>query len=232
MTTSAMRGGGERHPAALSLERFATGELGPGERARLELHLAACPRCRTEVAAVDADRQALLLRLPPDRFVAALEDRQARHWWRLAGAGSLGLVAAAAAAWLVAAPPRSALRAKGIGLVVHLQRGESVRRLGEEETIQAGDALRVALSLPRPARVTAWFADAQGQVEALAPEGPAALAAGEQLLPGSVVVDAPCRDLVLVVGVGEAASPATLAALRQRPGALPPGTIGRRLRCR
>jgi anti-sigma factor RsiW len=91
----------------------ATGDLSPDEARRLELHLAACARCRAE-----ADADAALLRqvaLPPPSDAerrataglarATLADLQRRErrtgWWRRA---VVGLAAAAAISFAVLAP--------------------------------------------------------------------------------------------------------------------------------
>lgn len=88
------------HPESL-LAEYADGELGPGDRSRVEAHLAECRRCRDQVRLARGARQALTglpeLEAPPGLGMAVR--RQARavpaRVWRV-------LVPVAAAAVLVA----------------------------------------------------------------------------------------------------------------------------------
>lgn len=52
---------------------YVLGAIGPGDRARVEQHLAACPRCREELAGL-AGLPGLLRRVPPDGAMQAWAD--------------------------------------------------------------------------------------------------------------------------------------------------------------
>ena len=77
-----------------------------------------------------------------------------------------------------------------------------------------------------------------GRVDRLLATGPVSLGTGEQALPGSAVVDAPCSDMWVVVGVGPGStSSAEMALKRLGPGSregddwVPKGCLARQLRC-
>jgi hypothetical protein len=111
-------------------------------------------------------------------------------------------------------------RMKGTAIQIFRKRGEQVMPVGDGDRIRAGDGLRIALTLERPDRVSVWFVDRTGRIDpypgtdpgaalgtdpgpeqgALASgDRPTSLAAGYTLLPGGVVVDAPCVDMRLIV---------------------------------
>jgi hypothetical protein len=107
------------------------------------------------------------------------------------------------------------------------------------EHVRAGDALRIVVTLPHPEPVDAWFVDATGRVDRLLVGGPVSAGAGEHTLPGSAIVDSPCTDMWLVVGVGSGATAMAESALKKLgPGSrdgsdewVPKGCLTRRLRC-
>jgi hypothetical protein len=230
------------HPNRFELERFSADDLPAAERSTVQLHLTSCERCRRIVDDVAA--LAVAPGAAVERFVAEVRVRRAaaRQRSRLAAAtGAVTLFAAAAALLLWLRPvghgPRD-IKWKGAGLTVQRLRDGEARMLGGDETIRAGDALRVIVTQPRAQSVGAWLVDARGRVDALLPAGPVSLPDGPQVLPGSAVIDAPCVDSWLVVALGDGAAQAE-AALR---GALaggvpdgerwiPAGTLVRRLHC-
>ena len=94
---------GSDHPDEL-LSASLTGDLTAEEQARLDRHLAECPRCRDELDAFTADRQALgSMRTPPAprdleaRVRAGIEQPGSRRTWFVGLAGSVATVAAAIA---------------------------------------------------------------------------------------------------------------------------------------
>jgi hypothetical protein len=198
------------HPPDLTLERLAVDDLAGSMQREVRAHVDGCPRCRDFLAQLETIREADLAALRPDEFLVRVRARRSRGatWRRRTVAGGLALVAAAAAATLLVIPRRppeaaeadvKGLRLKGPGVAVYRKRGNQVSVLRSTETIRAGDALRVRLAVPRPGRFWVWFVDAEGQVDRVVEEEPIAIGAGEQTLEGSALVDAPCRDLTLVV---------------------------------
>jgi hypothetical protein len=116
----------------------------------------------------------------------------------------VGVGVAAAAGWMLVR--RDALsadgagaRLKGVGVEVYRRRGERVELLPDDARVRAGDGLRITLTLPAAGPVSLWFVDADGHVDAFPDATSLPLAAGPNVLPGAVVVDAPCRDLELHV---------------------------------
>jgi hypothetical protein len=225
------------HPSEPALERFSVDDLAPAAEAEIAAHVAECAACRGLLDELERARAARLAAAPPDRFVARVAARRART--RTRRLISTGMVAfAAAAALLLMLRPRPDVRLKGVGVVIQCRRDAEVHVLGSDEKIRAGDRLRVVVTRAEAGAVAAWFVDDHGRVDALLPE-PAQLAAGEQALPGSAIVEAPCIDSWLVVATGEAANARVEATLRAAvahgvPAGtawLPVGAFGRRLQC-
>src|SRR5262249_38312673 len=131
------------------------------------------------------------------------------------------------------------IRLKGGGLTVHRNRAGNIQVLGDNDTIRAGDALRIVLSLTRPDSVAVWFVDAQGRVDRILPAEITQLPSGEHALPGSAVVETPCLDLWIVGAPGADASIPTEMRIRTAfSGGVPSNdnwppasVIVRRLRC-
>lgn len=214
------------HPSRITLERHSVEELPALDRAELERHLEACADCRAYAAelrgAAAAHRAA-----PPEPFVARVRARrraEARRA-RWLGAGIAGAVAAAAVALLAIRPERARppeeLAIKGGGVAIHRLRGGAVAPLGERDRVRAGDALRFVVTLDRPGRATAWIVDDAGRIDAIASR--VALPAGGAPLPDAVELEAPCRDSVLVVAIGDAADRWTTADVRAEPSLRPGG---------
>ena len=228
------------HPTAFVLERLAVDDLPPDEAAAARAHVAACAECCAYADSLAARSAARLAEVPPAAFVQKLVARRRVARRRVAAAVTTGmgaLLAASLILWL----PRAGVRLKGGGFALERQRDGVVTRVGSDAAVRAGDRLRVIVTLPAPAPADAWFVGVDGHVDALV-DAPVMTAAGEQPLPGSVTVDAPCVDGWIVVASGDAASPATEASLRahaaggvDRARAAPPGLPAHaraaRLRC-
>jgi Putative zinc-finger/WD40-like Beta Propeller Repeat len=103
---------GSDHPDEL-LSASLTGDLSAEERTRLDHHLADCTRCRDELDALAADRQALgSMRNPPAprdleaRVRAGIEPRGSRRTWFVGlGASLATVIAAIAVVALIVRPP-------------------------------------------------------------------------------------------------------------------------------
>ena len=235
------------HPSRFMLERHCVGDLSPAERDKTVFHLQSCPSCQVRVGEIKDQAERDLARFPADEFVAQLSVRmgqqvsrvsQFRRWASVSVAAAM-----AAAASLIMMPRRApmndAVALRGSGLQVHRNRDGMAKLMEGGDRIKAGDALRVVVTLPHPEPVDVWFVDATGRVDRLLAAGPLSLGGGEQTLPGSAVVDAPCSDMWVVVGVGGAAAAnaeATLKRLGPGPRAgsddwVPKGCLARQLRC-
>lgn len=234
------------HPNRLTLERYSVDDLPAPARERTAEHVGACLPCQRYLGELAAVSHARLAAVPPAEFLERLAVRRGRAAtvarWRWAGFAGAALAAAATLLFAVrpASGPDSGLgvRWKGAGVTVHRKRGPETRVLAPGEGVRAGDALRIVVALPRPALVGVWFLDAAGRVDRFSPEGSTELAAGEHALSGSAVVDAPCRDLWLIVASGAAAVRNAESAFAGHPTgraslvATPPdGVIVRRLGC-
>jgi hypothetical protein len=233
------------HPSSTVLERFSAEDLAGAARQETAAHVERCASCRAYLEELALARDARLASVPPDRFIGLVAERRDRaaglahrRRRRYVMGGTSALLAAAAALVLIARPGPE-IRLKGTGVAVHRSRAGAVRVLGEGDTIRVGDALRLVVTLPRRSAVAAWFVDQNGRVDGLLSSGAVVLPAGEQPLPGSVTVEAPCVDSQVVVAVGRAANGDTEAALRRalvsglppQGGWQPPGTLARSLRC-
>jgi len=235
------------HPSRFMLERHCVGDLSPAERDKTVFHLQSCPSCQVRVGEIKDQAERDLARFPADEFVAQLSVRmghegrrvsQFRRWAAVSVAAAM-----AAAATLIMTPRRhdggDVIALRGSGLQVHRNRGGMAKLMDSGDRIRAGDALGVVVTLPHAEPVDVWFVDATGRVDRLLATGPVSLGTGEQTLPGSAVVDAPCSDMWVVVGVGAAASVSSEAALKRLgPGSraggddwVPKGCLARQLRC-
>lgn len=171
--------------SALRLDRWLAGELPDADAEALVAHVAGCERCRTAVELLDRSRvEALppLRALEPGVLPAA---PRPRAWLRWAGPAA-GALAAAAAAIFVLLPPRTAdTRIKGgaPALSMYVRHGDQVRKAAPGERVAAGDAVRFAVSLRRPAYVAVLSLDPAGQASVYFPEGDQAqeVAAGTEV---------------------------------------------------
>jgi hypothetical protein len=232
------------HPSRFMLERHCVGDLSPAERDKTVFHLENCASCQVRVGDIKDEAERELALLPPHEFVAKVSLRmgrevrrtsQFRRWAAVSAAAAM-----AAAAVLIATPRRQGTVAlRGSGLQVHRHRDGIAKRMDTGDRIKAGDALSVVVTLPHPEPVDVWFVDATGRVDRLLATGPLRLRAGEQTLPGSAVVDAPCSDMGVVVGVGTASTASVEAALKRRGPShgnggddwVPNGCLYRSLKC-
>lgn len=232
------------HPCRFMLERHCAGDLSPAERDNTVFHLESCPTCQVRVGEIQDQAARDLSRFPPDEFVAQLSVRMGREDRRVSQFRRWAMVSVAAAmaagAVLVVAPRRhEAIALRGSGLQVHRNRDGMAKLMDTADRIQAGDALRVVVTLTHPEPVDVWFVDTTGRVDRLLARGPVTLGSGEQALAGSALVDAPCSDMWVVVGVGAAPTSSAEAALKRlgpspRDGSddwVPKGCLARRLRC-
>jgi hypothetical protein len=232
------------HPNRFMLERHCVGDLSPAERDKTVFHLESCTFCQERVGEIKDGAERELALLPPDEFVAKLSMRMGREVRRVSQfrrwAAVSAAAAMAAAAVLVMAPRRPGTVAlRGSGLQVHRNRDGMAKLMDSGDRIKAGDALRVVVTLPHAEPVDVWFVDTTGRVDRLLTKGPLELGGGEQALPGSALVDAPCSDMWVVVGVGAAATSSAETALKRlgpspRNGNddwVPKGCLARQLRC-
>jgi hypothetical protein len=226
------------------LERHCVGDLSPAERDKTVFHLESCPSCQVRIGDMKEQADRDLALAPPGEFVTQLsarmgrEERRSSAFRRWAAVG-VAAAMAAAAALIIAPRTDDAIALRGSGLQVHRNRDGMAKLMDSGDHIRAGDALRVVVTLPHPEPVDVWFVDATGRVDRLLATGPASLGTGERALPGSAVVDSPCSDMWVVVGVGAASASSAEAALKRLgPGPrnagddwVPKGCLARRLRC-
>jgi hypothetical protein len=232
------------HPSRFMLERHCVGDLSPGERDKTVFHLENCTSCQVRVGEMKNEAARELAVSPPDEFVAKLSVRMGREVRRTSpfrrwAAVSAAAAMAAAAVLIMTPRPQRTVALRGSGLQVHRNRDGIAKLMNTGDRIKAGDALRMVITLPHPEPVDVWFVDATGRVDRLLATGPLRLNAGEQTLPGSAVVDAPCSDMWVVVGIGAASAASVEGSLRRRgpsPGNgdddwVPSGCLYRSLRC-
>ncbi len=228
------------HPASVTLERLAVGDLSPQASADISKHVDACPQCQGFLAELAEAASSCLRSVPPQRVLNAVSDARRRHG-RVLRWTQLSVVAAVAAlvVLLVSPWPTASVRFKGIGLAVHRKRGNEVRVMESASGIRAGDALRMVVTLPKPTSVAIWSIDARGRVDHLTPAGGISLASGEHALPESAIVESPCVDLWLVLMTGtrgeQELTDATRKAAEERiapgEGWAPPGALITSFRC-
>jgi anti-sigma factor RsiW len=228
------------HPASVTLERLAVGDLSAEARADISKHVDTCPKCQRFLAELAEAASSCLRSVPPERVLNAVSNARRRHD-RVLRWSQLGVVSAVAAIViiLVGSWPTESVRLKGIGLSVQRKRGNEVRVMESGSGIRAGDALRLVVTLPRPASVAVWSIDANGRVDRLGPTGGISLAAGEHALPESAVVESPCVDLWLVLMTGTRAEQQLMDTTRKAAenriapgeGWAPPGALIKSFRC-
>jgi hypothetical protein len=234
------------HPSRLTIERLSVDDLPSAASAEAGRHVASCAACRREVDELRAAQARLVSRMPPDAFMVRMVERRdrgavlaRRRRVRLGAVAVISALAAAAATFALVPRGGDQIRWKGSGATIHRSRDGTVQVLTGADTIRAGDALRIVVTLPGPESVAVWFVDAHGRVDRLMDEGARHLGAGAQAVPGSAVVDAPCVDMWLVLATGAAAAAGTEEVLRRAvAGGVPAGdawmpanTTARALRC-
>jgi len=221
------------HPTRFVIEQLSVDDLPAEVRAQVEAHVGGCARCAAIFDELGRAKETQLATHPPEHFMMQVAARRARaRRGRLATMGTVSVVLAAAAALVLFVRPAEEIRFKGGGMDVLRRRGAEDKRLGPDDRILAGDALQVVVSRSKPGRVGAWAIDSDGRIDPLT-DGLMPVGAGDSSLPASAVVEAPCRDLWLVVAEGDWTS-ASLKALSQRlsEGREPPPQVtARRLRC-
>ena len=203
-------------------------------------HVKSCTRCGSLVAEVDgaADvfrrevfpatvdetvRKALAEPLS-DRVSAFLFGRRARLVFAAAAAAAVCVVAIGGYFYQDAQQrtqytgikgPSTVLRTGGIGLKVFASHAGQVRPLGDNETLNPGDALRFAPAVPADGYLMVVSVEESGKLNLYYPAGGEAamkVAAGAEPLPGSVVLDASWgAERVFVL---YAAEPFSLAQVR------------------
>jgi hypothetical protein len=233
-----------KHPSRFVLERHCVGDLSSTEDDDTVLHLESCSSCQVRIGEIKQQADRELASLPPDVFVAQLSARmgkevrrvsQLRRWAMVGAAAAM----AAAAALIVVPRNHDTIALRGSGLQIHRNRNGTAKLMDGADAIKAGDALRVVVTLPHSEPVDVWFVDATGRVDRLMATGPLQLSAGEQTLPGSAIVDAPCSDMWVVVGIGTASTARAEQTMRhlgapRRDGNddwVPKGCLARQLRC-
>ena len=232
------------HPSRFMLERHCVGDLSPAESNKTVFHLESCPSCQVRVGEIKDQAERDLARFPPDEFVTQLSVRMGKEGHRVSqfrrwAAVSVAAAMAAAATLIMTPRRQDVIALRGSGLQVHRNRDGMAKLMESGDRIRAGDALRIVVTLPHTEPVDVWFVDATGRVDRLLATGPVSLGSGEHSLPGSALVDAPCTDMWVVVGVGAASTSSTEALLKRLgPGArdesdawVPKGCLARPLRC-
>ena len=161
--------------SALALDRLLVGELPASEEESVRAHLAGCARCAEALASLRADRDGA--RLPSLRVVPlplAVARRPSPPAWRRLAVGASAFAAAAAfALWLVPPSQRERLKGTGLGLSMFVQasQGTEVRRVGPGELVQAGAAVRFAVTSPGKAWVAVLSVDPLGKGSVYFPAG-------------------------------------------------------------
>jgi hypothetical protein len=189
------------HLSSLLLERYSIGDVAADERAQAADHLAACAECQAALDQLLALQERSLAAHPAAPFMAqvsARHERERRRTRTLRWAGASTLVAAAAALMLWVRPGAD-LRNKGGGMEIFVRRKGAVHVLAPRDRIAAGDELQVVLPPSEPGRAWAWMVDDRGEVDALTPDGVRVTGDRDVPLPFAATIDAPCRDLHLVV---------------------------------
>jgi len=228
------------HPASVTLERLAVGDLPAHASADASKHVDACPQCQRFLAELLESTSSCLRSVPPERVLTVVSDAR-RQRARLLRWTQLSIVGAVAALVVVLLSPLATapVRLKGIGLSVQRKRGNEVRVMDSGTGIRAGDALRMVVTLSKPSSVSLWSIDAQGRVDRLGPPGGISLGVGEHALAESAVVESPCVDLWLVLTTGAKAEQQLIDATREAaekriaPGEawVPSGALVKSFRC-
>ena len=208
------------HPSRFTLVLKAAGDLRPEEAADVDAHVAICAECRAAAAEIERDRRDYEGRAEAERarLMAALADaprelRPARGSRRAIGVGiaAVGLAAAAAIAIVVAVPfdrpgrggapsvAKPDIAFKGaMAVQIVAKRGAHQFSVRPGDALEAGDALRFAVTVPEAGYIAVLSVEAAGDVSVFYPEEPAPTAApwplriedrGRRELPGSIILD-------------------------------------------
>ncbi len=183
---------GRRIPDAL-LERYLAQALEGEPRARVEALLAESAPDRARLEELRADSAAFLIEHGPGPLVARYEaERKPPAWWRrwpvllapaLAAAVALGVL------W----PGEDPYTVKGsVVLALHRKVGETSTRVGPDEPLAPGDAVRFEVRADKDGFVAVLGRDSRGAVTVYHPYGgtqAAPYAAGAPLLPTAIELD-------------------------------------------
>ena len=150
----------------LKLDRYLLGELPEAEAAEMRVHVESCEACRAAVEQMRPEP------LPPLRVVP-LPLRRARKWPRIAAAAA-GLAAAAGALLVAQRPAGERVKGPGFSLSMYVQHGGDVRLAAPGERVEAGDAVRFAVSAPAATYVAVLSLDPRGRASVYFPLGPSA----------------------------------------------------------
>lgn len=192
-----MSGPESTHAGELQLRRLLVGELVGPPREALDLHLAACERCRGKVAAFEEEQRAFEAALPFERFAAGVEQRAraleaegaqvrsapakaARAWSRRPWLASAVALAAGVLVTVAVLPqldlPHAPNRLKG-GASITLRiagpgEGAPQRDANEtgEEALSPGERVRIGVQPGGYRYLTSISIDEAGEATALYPE--------------------------------------------------------------
>ncbi len=196
----------DRHFTDLELERQLAGDL-PAERG---FDTTATDADRARLAELRAEHEAFLRSVDVDNEVRRIQQRVARAapeprraWWKwLAPAGAL--VAAAAVVLVVVrrdspTQPEDDIQVKGdeISLIVHVQTGDTSRRLASGDEVMPGDKIRFEVNAVKPGYVAVVGIDGSGALTVYHPgngTGPVAFDPKARVLPGAIALDATPGD--------------------------------------
>jgi hypothetical protein len=136
------------HPSALALHEYHLALLAPADAEQIGQHLAACESCRADLGTLAADHRRFDREVFPQTRAAVVRRRWRWGSWRVV-LPSLGVVAAAAAAWALViglGPERDVLRTKGDQtLAIFTARKQGVAQVSDGMTLRPGDRIRFVL---------------------------------------------------------------------------------------
>jgi len=157
--------------SALRLDRWMMGELGAADSETVGTHVSTCAACSTAVAGMRGVREEVrVLPLPPVPGRPATR----RRVTAVTVAGP-SLALAASLLFVLRTPPATErVKGPGLGLAMYVQHGTEVRRAAPGETVSPGDAVRFAVSTPRPAFVAVLSLDPAGKASVYFPQAPRA----------------------------------------------------------
>lgn len=185
----------ETHTRRFTLERYLAAELGPAEHGKVAEHLATCPTCSADLAALQDDHTAFAEEVPYAAFrirheaaVARTEPQPKRRGaWQFAlsalrtfaALGAAGALGAAAVLVMVTPPPLGpSERIKGGSqrLSFSVQQGDSMRPGLAGERLLAGTSLQLSYEAGDADFLAVLGIDANAAVSQYFPEGGEAMA--------------------------------------------------------